>query len=417
MQRLPSLLLLAALLLAGCTDADDPDPGVASPSPGDPTTAPATPSPTPSPTPPPLPPLQGLALELVADGFSEPILAVSPPDDDRIFVAGRTGVVWIIDANGTVHDEPFLDLRGTVHANSIEQGLLGLAFHPEYAENGRLFVYHSLPDNDNQLVEYRVSADDPGLGAPESARVMRVFDKEPDKVRHNAGHLLFGPDGYLWVSVGDAARASVNGQDPNTPFGAIHRYDVDADDGQDWTPAADNPFVEGGGDPAIWAYGLRNPWRFSIDVPTETIWIGDVGQETWEEINTVPVTARGTNFGWPVLEGTDTFYGGEPGGPTTQLTDPFAVVRHDEAEGGCSITGGWVYRGEAIPELDGDYFFADWCLGWIRSIDTTDDTRAVTDHSEALPVQMPSSFGIDPDGELLVVDYATGSVHRVVAVR
>ena len=417
MRRLPRLLLIGGLLLAGCADATEPSPAAGSPSPDEPTLAPTAPGPSPSPTPAALPALRGLALELVADGFTDPILAVSPPGDDRIFVVGRTGVVWIIDADGTVLDEPFLDLRGTVHANSIEQGLLGLAFHPDHAENGRLFLYHSLPDNDNQLVEYRVTPDDPNVGDPGSARVMRVFDKEPDKVRHNAGHLLFGPDGHLWVSVGDAARASVNGQDPSTPFGAIHRYDVDANDGQDWTPAADNPYVEGGGDPAIWAYGLRNPWRFSIDMPTETIWIGDVGQETWEEINAVPLAASGTNFGWPVLEGTDAFYGGEPGGPTTDLTSPVAVIRHDDVEGGCSVTGGWVYRGVAIPELDGHFFFADWCLGWIRSIDTNDKALPVTDHSSDLPVQMPSSFGLDAEGELLVVDYATGSVHRLVAIR
>lgn len=416
MRLLTAALLTLALVLSGCT-GDGADQSSASPSPTSSPIAAASPTDDGTASPEALDPLQGLELELVADGFVTPILAVSPPDDERIFVVERTGVIRIVDGAGAVIAEPFLDLRGTVHANSIEQGLLGLAFHPEYAANGRLFVYHSLPSNDNQLVEYRVSADDPNAADTSSARVMRVFDKEPDKVRHNGGHLLFGPDGYLWVSVGDAARASINGQDPSTPFGALHRYDVDADDGQPWTPAPDNPFLDGSADPAVWAYGLRNPWRFSIDEQTGTVWIGDVGQEAWEEINTVPLAAAGTNLGWPVLEGEDPFYGGEPGGPTTSLTGPTHVVRHDEADGGCSVTGGWVHRGEAIPELDGHYFFADWCLGWIRSLDTSGDQVVVTDHSAELAVEMPSSFGVDPDGELLVVDYAAGAVLRLVAIR
>ncbi|HEX9766716.1 MAG TPA: PQQ-dependent sugar dehydrogenase [Nitriliruptorales bacterium] len=413
--RLAATLMAASLVIAGCDGAGTDDP----PETPMPSASPiADPSPTGQDTESsvPLAPIRALDLELVADGFTEPILAVSPPGDDRIFVVERIGAVKVIDASGAVLAEPYLDLRGTVHANSIEQGLLGLAFHPGYATNGRLFVYHSLSSNDNQLVEYRVSADNPNVGDPASARVMRVFDKEPDKVRHNAGNLLFGPDGYLWLSVGDAARASVNGQDPTTPFGAIHRYDVDADNGQDWTPAPDNPFVNGGGDPAIWAYGLRNPWRFSIDTETDTIWIGDVGQETWEEINRLPLAEPGANLGWPVLEGDDPFYGGDPGGPTTSLTGPVHVIRHGEAEGGCSVTGGWVYRGEDIPELDGHYFFADWCLGWVRSFDTSGEV-VVTDHSDQLAVEMPSSFAVDPDGELLVVDYGAGSILRLVAIR
>jgi glucose/arabinose dehydrogenase len=425
--RAATVLTAAAVLATGCAatgdvTADDapsatpappttsaPSPTGAPPTPTPPVTAP---SPSPSPAPPPAP-LQALALETVVSGLSEPVHAAAPPGDDRVYVVERAGRIVVTAGAGAVRDEPFLDIRDEVHADSsIEQGLYSVAFHPDYAEDGRIYVMHALPSNDNQVVEYRADPE-AAMVDPSSARVLLTIDKEPDKVRHNGGQLAFGPDGFLYVSVGDGARASVNGQDPSTLLGAILRIDVDSGDPYD-VPES-NPFADGdGGAPEVWAYGFRNPWRFAIDPLERRVWIGDVGQETAEEVDVAPLDSSGLNFGWPIREGEGEFYGGEPDGP---LTDPVLSLDH-QATPACSITGGVVYRGAAIPELDGDYLFADWCIGWIkRLVWDGQAVQEVVDLSDQLPAQMVSSFGTDGNGEALVVDYAAGTVSRIVPVR
>ena len=371
------------------------------------TSAPTTTTVAPTTTTEPLPPLAGLALEDVADGFVEPIGLAVRPRDTHLYVVERQGVIRAVDERGAVLEEPFADLRSVVHVGSIEQGLLGLAFHPQ--DPDRAFVFHSRPDNDNQLVEYRVVD---GVLDPSSAEVLLVVDREADKIRHNAGNIAFGPDGLLYLSVGDGARASVNGQDPSTILGAIVRIDVDA--GDPYGIPDDNPFVDGGGAPEVFAWGLRNPWRFWIDAETMALFIGDVGQDDFEEIDIAPIDDPGRNFGWPIMEGDEEFYGGESDGP---LTGPAFTVDHGD-DRGCSITAGPVYRGAAIPEYTGRMFFADWCFGWIRSVAVTVDSATdPLDHSGELPTGMVSSFGLDHDGEILVVDYAAGSVARIIPVR
>ncbi len=354
-----------------------------------------------------LPPLEGLALEVVADGFSEPVELAVKPGDDRIFVIERGGEVYAVPPDGIVPDEPFADLSDVAHRGSIEQGLLGFAFHP--SDPDRVFVFHSRPDNDNQLVEYRVVDDrlDPSSGS-----VLLVIDREADKIRHNAGHIEFGPDGLLYLSVGDGARASVNGQDPNTLLGTLVRIDVDGGDPYGIPP--DNPFVNGGGAPEVFVWGLRNPWRFSIDSETETVWIADVGQDDFEEINAAPISNPGRNFGWPIREGPVAFYGGTA---DTELVEPSLALNHADTPA-CSITGGPVYRGATIPELVGRLFFADWCFGWVKSAEVSGEGLGdVVDHSEELSLAMVSTFGRDPDGEVLIADFATGTIHRIVPVR
>jgi glucose/arabinose dehydrogenase len=324
-----------------------------------------------------------------------------------VFVVERAGRVWAVGQDGSVSDEPFADLSSAVHQGSIEQGLLGLAFHP--SDPDRAFVFHSRPDNDNQLVEYPVVGDRIDTSSP---LVLLVVDREADKIRHNAGHIEFGPDGLLYLSVGDGARASVNGQDPNTILGSVVRIDVDSD--SPYGIPEDNPFVDGGGAPEVFAWGLRNPWRFSIDPATEILWIGDVGQDDYEELNAAPISDPGRNFGWPIREGTVDFYGGTP---DTPLVDPALALNHAETPA-CSITGGPVYRGSAIPELDGRLFFADWCFGWVKSaLVSGEGLGDVVDHSEELPMTMVSTFGLDPSGEILIVDFATGTVYRIVPLR
>lgn len=362
------------------------------------------------PEPEPLDPLQGLDLEVVAEGFAQPVEVAHHPADDRLFVVERGGVVRAVSPDGQIADDPFLDLTGTVASGSIEQGLLGFAFHPDHPTDPRVFAYYSVPGNDNHLVSFEVDADGATVD-PTTATVLLEVDKHPERVRHNGGKLLFGPDGMLWVSVGDGAQASVNGQDPGTLLGTILRLDVDA--GDPYAIPPDNPFATGGGAPEVYHFGLRNPWRFTIDPVDELVYIADVGQETVEEINIVPVAAAGLNFGWPILEGTLPFYGGEP---ASELTDPVRELTHDD--GHCSITGGVVYRGAAIPELDGHYIHGDWCRGLLETFRYEDgEVTAIVDRTDELDVRQPSSFGTDHEGEILIVDWGASALLRVVPIR
>ncbi len=351
----------------------------------------------------PLEPLQGLAVEAVADGFDQPILVTSAPGSDRLFVVEREGVIRTVGPAG-VDPEPFLDLTDRLLSSSIEQGLLGLAFHPDHVDNGWFYAYWTDPEGDSVLARFTV--DDPAATPPtvdrESQVTLLTIDQPAE--RHNAGMLAFGPDGLLYVAVGDGGSGGATAQDTSNLLGAILRLDVDG--GEPYAVPADNPFGD-----EIWAFGLRNPWRFSIDAPSGLVYIGDVGQEAVEELNVVPLDQAGANFGWFVKEGTECFRGGctDEG-----FTDPVFQYSHQE---GCSITGGHVYRGAAIPEFDGHYFYADWCKGWVRSLrydgDRVFDQFEWTDD---FGLGQVTSFGTDNDGELYAVDW-DGGLHRIVAVR
>jgi glucose/arabinose dehydrogenase len=368
----------------------------------------------------PRPPLKGLSLQPIARGLAGPVEVAAPTNDGVVYIVERVGRIRIAQ-NGQLLKDPFADLRKTIKSASIEQGLLGMAFHPKYPVDKRVFLYHSKKDNDNVLVSYLVSADGRKID-PATRTELVTIDKEPDAVRHNAGALRFAPDGLLYVSVGDAARASKNGQNPKTLPGSILRLDVNvpasssgsSNNPRPYAIPASNPFADGqNGRPEVFWFGLRNPWRFSIDAKSGLAYIGDVGQETFEEVNVVPFDSPGLNFGWPIFEGTKRY---SKGNPATAVVPPVLEVRHGGDNG--SMTGGEVYRGAAIPELDGHYFYADWCFGWIRSF-RWDGTAATEkkDWSEQLPAEMVSAFGHDFNGELLVVDYEAGVVSRVVPVR
>ena len=354
-------------------------------------------------------PLKGLALQKVASGLVEPVDVTAPLDDGLMYVLQRSGQARVID-NGKLLKEPFLNLKGLVKSNSIEQGLLGIAFHPKYPVDRRVFVFHTRKDNDNLLVSYTVAPDGRRVEPSSRIELLRI-DKAADAIRHNAGALRFGPDGFLYISVGDGARPKDNGQNPKTLLASILRIDINT---PPYAIPAGNPFADGkNGRPEVYWYGFRNPWRFSIDAKSATAYIGDVGQETIEEIDVAKLDAPGLNFGWPLMQGNKPYLKGTA---TTPLVGPILEVRHDAD--GCSIVGGEVYRGAAIPELDGHYFYADWCFGWIKSL-RYDGTSAVDrkDWSTQLPAEMVSAFGHDAKGELLVIDYEAGSVSRVVPIR
>ncbi|MBT8217028.1 MAG: PQQ-dependent sugar dehydrogenase [Acidimicrobiia bacterium] len=357
----------------------------------------------------PLDPLLGLGLEPLAGGLERPTFVVAVPGTEWLAVGEAIGRIRLVEPAGGLLAEPFLNIRNKVGSVSIEQGLLGLAFHPGYTENGRLFVYYTNRSDDSVLAEYRVG-EDPAQAIETEERIILQIE-QPD-IRHNAGMLQFGPDGYLYISTGDggAGGASVHGQDPSTLLAAILRIDVDG--GDPYAIPPDNPFVGGGGAPEVWAYGLRNPWRFSIDPVENLLYIGDVGQESREEINVVALEPAGYNFGWPSVEGTRCFL--ERNCDPAAYTQPVLDYSHDD---GLSVTGGYVYRGAAIPELVGHYFYADWVRQWIRSF-RYDGTGVVDQQDwtgDLTPGQI-NSFGLDHAGELMIATW-DGDVARVIARR
>jgi glucose/arabinose dehydrogenase len=358
-----------------------------------------------------LPPLLGLDLELVTEDIPRPTGIMPAPGSDLLYMVDQLGTVRVFDTAYNKLPDRFINIRDIVGATGIEQGLLGMAFHPDFATNGRFFVYYTDNDGSRTLAEYGMSSFDPPIADTSTGRVLLTRLQPTSEPRHYGGFLEFGPDGYLWVSLGDGARASVHGQDPNTIFGSILRLDVDG--GDPYAIPPDNPFVNGGGAPEVWAYGLRNPWRFDIDPVDSLIYIADVGQERVEEVNVVSTANGGYNFGWDTMEGTRCFR--ESGCDQTGLTAPIATYTHDE---GCSVTGGVVYRGQEIPELGGHYFYADWCQGWVRSFLFTDGTVTQTDDwsDDLAAAGQVQVFGSDSAGEMYIGNHE-GLVYKVVPVR
>ena len=251
-----------------------------------------------------LPPLQEVQLELVYDGFRQPTVLTAPTEDDRLFIVQRVGVIRILDENRDLVDPAFLDITDRVLAGGIEQGLLGMAFHPDYENNGRFFVYYTDKGGRRQLSEFAVTVSDPNRARADSEKVLFEYEQPPEAtdIRHYGGNLMFDQEGHLWVSLGDGADSRAQGQDPNTVFGTIMRIDVD--NGDPYAIPEDNPFVDGGGKEEVWAYGLRNPWRFTIDPVDGMLYIADVGHADIEEVNVVPLDeGGGYNFGWSDMEG------------------------------------------------------------------------------------------------------------------
>jgi glucose/arabinose dehydrogenase len=329
-------------------------------------------------------PIPRVRLERIAEGFTSPVALMHSGDDSkRLFVVDQTGLIWIL-AGGQRLEQPFLDLRERVVELSSfydERGLLGLAFHPDFAANGRFYVSYSAPrrggisaeewDHTTYISEFTVSSDTPDQADPASERVLLAIDKPG--YNYEAGHLAFGPDGYLYIASGDSVRdpateAGKHAQDTSSLLGKILRIDVNgtADTGQNYLIPADNPFVSGGGLPEIFAYGFRNPYRFSFDASDSgdpRLFAADVGQAMMEEVNLVEA---GGNYGWPVREGTTCFNSQDWSHPlgscsTDGLSEPLIAYTH---EGDLSaIIGGAVYHGKTIPELVGGYIFGDWGRG------------------------------------------------------
>jgi glucose/arabinose dehydrogenase len=380
-------------------DPQPTDPG--SPTDEQPTDPPATPA---------GPDLDALSLsvEPVAEGFSAPTGVTSAGDaSGRLFVTEKAGTIRIFD-DRSVLPEPFLDISDRVNAGASEQGLLGLAFHPNYAENGYFFVNYT--DGSGGTVVSRFSVTDgPNRADPASEEV--VLTQAQPAVNHNGGNLVFGPDGYLYIGLGDGGASGDrfgNGQNLGTLLGAMLRIDVNE---LPYSIPPDNPFVD---DPnargEIWAYGLRNPWRYSFDRATGDLYIADVGQNVYEEVDFQPAdSAGGENYGWPIMEGLHCY-------PESANCDPAGLVQpvaeYDHTEG-CSVTGGYVYRGERFPAMQGVYFYGDYCSGLIWGLAPAADGWSVRQLASANA--SISSFGQGEDGEIYFVDLARGTLSHLVA--
>ncbi len=354
-------------------------------------------------------------VETVVSGLASPLFVTSPPGDDRLFVVEKPGYVRIVEDDRLV-STPFLDISDLVSGGS-EQGLLGLAFHPDYAVNGRFYVSYTDTGGDSRVVEYRVSLD-PYLADESSQRPILEVDQPASN--HNGGMILFAPDGHLMFGLGDGGSGGdpwENGQDTEVLLGSLLRIGVDGDDfpsdaDRNYTIPSDNPFVGRAGRDEIWAYGLRNPWRFTIDAAEGLLYIGDVGQARWEEINVAPIDAAGLNYGWDSFEGNECFNDAEAiDCERNGKTFPVLVYSHSE---GVSVTGGYAYRGTEFPSLVGHYFFADYGRGLLRSFRYIEgQVLADRTWSEFGYLGNISSFGVDDSGRLYIVNLG-GDLMRLV---
>jgi glucose/arabinose dehydrogenase len=377
-----------------------------------------------------------VALNPVASGYASPVQITNAGDgSNRLFVVERAGRIQIL-GGGT-----FLDISSIVLSGG-EQGLLSVAFPPNYTHSGTFYVYFTDARagnaGNNVLARFSVSASDPDLADPASERILLTFE-HPDQTNHNGGQLMFGPDNYLYIGTGDGGGSGdpyENAQDLGSLLGKILRIDVGASDailptpgpyrlflplvaaqsGPEYRIPADNPFVNtAGARGEIWAYGLRNPWRFSFDRATGDLWIGDVGQGAWEEVDFQPAgDPGGENYGWDCREGLHAYNdtNGDLNANCTGLTFVDPVYEYGHTAGRCSITGGYVYRGSAYPALDGIDFFADYCSGGVWGLQPDGGTWAISPELVNSGFGA-SSFGEDESGELYLVRL-DGTIYQVV---
>lgn len=352
-----------------------------------------------------------IELEQIATGFFKPV-DISHAGDDRLFITQQNGIIRIIDENGDVLPTPFLNISGPVNDGANERGLLGLAFHPDYANNGFFFVNYTGPGGgDTYVSRYSVSAD-PNVADADSEEVLLTIDQPFNN--HNGGCIKFGPDGYLYIGNGDGgAGGDPNnaGQNPMSLLGKMLRIDVD--NGSPYSIPADNPYAGALSiENEIWAFGVRNPWRFSFDRETGDMWIGDVGQGDWEEIDFQPASSiGGENYGWRCYEG-DATYNTSNCGNMTDYAYPLHVYPSVSAVG-VSVTGGFVYRGNQFQDMQGYYFYGDYASGRIWAI-LPDDVGGY-ENWELLNWNnnQISSFGENVDGELFMCAHAQGAIYQI----
>jgi len=403
-------LLLLVLSLFACSETSTPVPFTATVDPVTSTSLPPTPIP-PTSTPTPIPPTatpsgastfpdpNAYAWQLLVSDIQRPV-DLQADGSGRLFILEKIGRIRIFQ-DGQLLEASFLDITDRVGSSGNEQGLLGLAFHPQYAQNGRFFVNYTDKSGDTSLSRFQVTSD-PSVADPASE--VKLLGIDQPFANHNGGVMVFGPDGYLYAGLGDGGSQGDpfgNAQNTGVLLGKILRLDVDS--AEPYAVPADNPFGN-----EIWHYGLRNPWRISFDSLTSDLYIGDVGGGQWEEIDFLEAgSPGGTNFGWNFREGAHDYEGGGPEG----MVDPVAEYSH--SEGGCSVTGGYVYRG-SMPEWNGIYLYGDYCSGLIWGLIRSDgswQSQLLFDTDVNI-----TSFGEDESGEIYLVD-DSGEIYRLERIQ
>ncbi len=356
-----------------------------------------------------------IGFERVATGFSDPVDIASANDGtNRLFIVEQRGVIRILNSDGTVETTPFLNIDPLVSSGG-ERGLLGLAFHPNYSSNGYFYVNYTDNSGDTRVVRYTVSGGNPNIAdATSASQILFVDQPFPN---HNAGDLEFGPDGYLYIPLGDGGSGGDPGnrsQNTTLLIGKLLRIDVDS--GSPYAIPADNPFVGNASvEDEIWGIGLRNPWRFSFDRMTGDIWIGDVGQNAWEEVHYTPASSSGgENYGWRCYEGNATFNTSGCGAASNYYF-PVFVYPHSGTNH-CSVTGGYVYRGTRYECLQGFYVCADYCSNDVFTLARDGATWSNQSHSNSTATNI-SAFGEDENGELYAASLGRDAIYRVIDAR
>ena len=367
-----------------------------------------------------------LSLVQIASGLSQPVAVVDAGDNSgRLFIIEQDGLIRIYNSlSESVNATPFLDISAQIDSLRNEQGLLGLAFHPDFASNGYFYVNYTRdpgPGDDLTVIaRFTVSAQNPDLA--DGTSEVKLMEIPQDASNHNGGDLHFGPDGYLYIAMGDGGGSDDqygHAQDTSSLKGKMLRIDVDGSPNvqddlcgliQNYGIPADNPFVDENGCDEIWSYGLRNPWRFSFDRLTGDMLIADVGQRNWEEVNFEPANTAAINYGWSCREGAHDFAAGNS--CISAYIDP--ILEYDHGSGRCSITGGYVYRGR-VAAFHGYYFYGDYCTDQVWLAKQAGSEWVTAEWTEAAGILSSiSSFGEDRDGELYIADRNGGKVYRIL---
>jgi glucose/arabinose dehydrogenase len=350
---------------------------------------------------------QTISLQSFATGFASPV-EITNARDSRLFVVQKGGLIRILNADGTVNATPFLNLSSLVTTNS-ERGLLGLAFHPNYATNGYFFVNYTNLAGNTVIARYTVSAANPNIANTNETVLMTITQPFSN---HNGGTLKFGPDGYLYIGMGDGGSGGDPGnraQNINENLGKMLRIDVNATVAPFYSNPTSNPYVGVAGNDEIWAIGLRNPWKFSFNRLNGDLWIADVGQDAVEEINKVvsPLPNSGINFGWRCYEGNSTYITSGCA-PSSAMSFPF--IQYTRSGGACSVTGGYYYTGSAYPNFQNKYFFTDYCDNKIRMV----NNAGVITTTAAFSGNNFVTFGEDINGELYIAGITSGTVYKII---
>lgn len=350
---------------------------------------------------------QTISLQSFGTGFVSPV-EITNAGDTRLFVVQKGGLIRILNADGTVNATPFLNLSSLVTTNS-ERGLLGLAFHPNYATNGYFFVNYTNLAGNTVIARYTVSATNPNIANTSETVLMTITQPFSN---HNGGTLKFGSDGYLYIGMGDGGSGGDPGnraQNINENLGKMLRIDVNVSAAPFYASPSSNPYVGVAGNDEIWAIGLRNPWKFSFNRLNGDLWIADVGQDAIEEINKVvsPLPNSGINFGWRCYEGNST-YNASGCAPSSTMRFPF--VQYARFGGACSVTGGYYYSGTAYPNFQNKYFFTDYCDNKIRMVDNAGVITTTASFSGNNFV----TFGEDVNGELYIAGITSGTVYKII---